>query len=983
VPSAHVLPTSPYLHFHPNALFKSSHYFSLFNNFNFVSSRSVCEFNFLCNSRFKLFQYFPPFNFFNSAYRSVFDFNSFSHFIYPFFSFCGRVRSSISKAAVLPFTIASINLNNSSLTSIAQFLDRQTRQIDVLCVQEVSRRQAEDAVVLVPHSNQLSHFNRVNRLAAQAVFLTSRVGIIIFNPSVIIRSQEVLPRLVSVQLTTDQPICLQATRTDHITIVSVYAPVHYQQRKTFFEVDLARKIEQIVADREAVVMMGDFNDFEFPFLDRWPPFEREKDYEALDRAAKRRVWEELLTPVLLVNKMIDAFRFRHPDRQDFSRYQKSSDGSITSATRLDHTLITEELSDCIHDVFYTTLSFTDHRAMLVYINDTVVSEIESHAEPAATANILVGPGVWKLYHGALTEHYFCARNKFYADQLIGSSTLPKPFTMETWQNAKDRLRMYALRVSLLTGQERKQPGRKMTEIQLQLDQLDINSESDRLILPELLGDLRRYHNLLVIDDSRRFGHRIPRSQCFPNKKRVARPQFITKLKASENCSPQSAVQQKRDIALDFYRNLYTISSQFDPQLALDLLRKIPPDNVLTQVEIDALKIPLSIEELQKALSRCSANSAPGMDGLPFEFWKNISHIISEPLAQVCDHIQAGLATPPTNWPTLIGSLLHKKGDKQLLTNYRLLSIMDSDLRWRSTALLDRMMPLFETFISEEQTAFMKYRQISDNIMAMMLALEEMRQPGNQAVILALDQEKAYDRVRREWLFCVLEYIGLPQEMLNSIKYSYQEPVVRISINKHLTPALRLRCGVLQGDPLSVLLYIISIQPLLYALKSKNIGIPVTYQNKTALLSSRAHADDLSLFLADSTQYVEAHSIVQQYCSLSNAVINQKKNRAIYKEQDSRDWRSEIEMDREEDDYVHMGCPMRPDGQSPDKFLQSLLSRLKVACVVANLNDRPLSSRVEYANTRLLSQIWHSVQLCPVYFKFFRRGSPSGHNGCLS
>jgi hypothetical protein len=46
--------------------------------------------------------------------------------------------------------------------------------------------------------------------------------------------------------------------------------------------------------------------------------------------------------------------------------------------------------------------------------------------------------------------------------------------------------------------------------------------------------------------------------------------------------------------------------------------------------------------------------------------------------------------------------------------------------------------------------------------------------------------------------------------------------------KHISPALKLECGVLQGDPLSVLLYILTIQPLLnYALKQTGIGIPVT------------------------------------------------------------------------------------------------------------------------------------------------------------
>jgi hypothetical protein len=78
------------------------------------------------------------------------------------------------------------------------------------------------------------------------------------------------------------------------------------------------------------------------------------------------------------------------------------------------------------------------------------------------------------------------------------------------------------------------------------------------------------------------------------------------------------------------------------------------------------------------------------------------------------------------WPELLGTLLFKKGDKELLSNYRLLSVMNTDLRWRATALLRKMMPHFERFISGEQTAFMQDRQLSDNVMATMMVLEQIR-----------------------------------------------------------------------------------------------------------------------------------------------------------------------------------------------------------------------------------------------------------------
>jgi len=72
----------------------------------------------------------------------------------------------------------------------------------------------------------------------------------------------------------------------------------------------------------------------------------------------------------------------------------------------------------------------------------------------------------------------------------------------------------------------------------------------------------------------------------------------------------------------------------------------------------------------------------------------------------------------------------------------MLSVMNTGLRWRAKALLNKLMPSLERFISPEQTAFMKDRDISDNVVAVTLAVEEIRLRQKEAIVLALDKEKA-------------------------------------------------------------------------------------------------------------------------------------------------------------------------------------------------------------------------------------------------
>lgn len=84
------------------------------------------------------------------------------------------------------------------------------------------------------------------------------------------------------------------------------------------------------------------------------------------------------------------------------------------------------------------------------------------------------------------------------------------------------------------------------------------------------------------------------------------------------------------------------------------------------------------------------------------------------------------------------------------------------------------MPECQNFLSEEQTAFIKGRHIVDNVMAMMLAdayddQNDRQEVKKEGMILALDQEKAYDRVRWDWLFGVLKFIEVPDGMIAARK----------------------------------------------------------------------------------------------------------------------------------------------------------------------------------------------------------------------
>ncbi len=83
-------------------------------------------------------------------------------------------------------------------------------------------------------------------------------------------------------------------------------------------------------------------------------------------------------------------------------------------------------------------------------------------------------------------------------------------------------------------------------------------------------------------------------------------------------------------------------------------------------------------------------------------------------------------------------------------------------------------------------------------------------------ILSLDQVKAFDRVSHAFLMSVLERLKFGPLFRAWIRLLYTRVKSRIGVNGFYFELVEQRSGVRQGCPLSPLLYILSLEPLVVA-----------------------------------------------------------------------------------------------------------------------------------------------------------------------
>ena len=116
-------------------------------------------------------------------------------------------------------------------------------------------------------------------------------------------------------------------------------------------------------------------------------------------------------------------------------------------------------------------------------------------------------------------------------------------------------------------------------------------------------------------------------------------------------------------------------------------------------------------------------------------------------------------------------------------------------------------------------------------------------------------------------------------MMRWIGALYSDPTAQIQVNGTLSEAFKLHNGTRQGCPLSPLLFVLSLEPLLTSIrKNREInGIKVGEQEHKIA----AYADDIMLFIANPRQSLpKVMEEMDEYGKVSNFKINMEKTEIL-------------------------------------------------------------------------------------------------------
>lgn len=206
-------------------------------------------------------------------------------------------------------------------------------------------------------------------------------------------------------------------------------------------------------------------------------------------------------------------------------------------------------------------------------------------------------------------------------------------------------------------------------------------------------------------------------------------------------------------------------------------------------------------------------NASGPDGLPLEFYAAFSDQLVPEMqtyfSQLSDeHSDVGALAEA------IIAIHPKPGrDTQKVENYWPISLLNADYKIYAKVLANRLGKVLDVLIHPDQCGFMPGRSTTDNGRLLAHVLIPAQQTADPVVGLALDAEKAFDRLEWPFLFHTLRWLGIKDQFVKRIAALYAKPSARVVANATVSGAFNLFRGTRQGCPLSPLLFNLALEPL--------------------------------------------------------------------------------------------------------------------------------------------------------------------------
>ena len=648
-----------------------------------------------------------------------------------------------------------------------------------------------------------------------------------------------------------------------VTIASVYAPVDKNERQNFLGRFMGNNLEGIL------YIMGDFNAAVSRIMDRtYSNSRKDEDMELLN--------------FMQMSDTVDVWRNLHDGEVEYSYVHP------VASSRIDLCLVSSEIKDEFSGAVYIP-NFSDHK--LLKVNTRLGSKLIGGDFVKIKPHVIQD----EMFKDTFEDFWWEQKRVFYntitskikngsfigdmreAVDKIRNEELGQEFFLRNlkldnrwWDKFKSRVFLCGKIVGKRIGKSKNQEYNSCLKEYYKKEEGTREKQELGAKLKKIVYSINE-ENLFKAQISDRLYFEKCSAPFFSSIEQRRKSLFIDKITKKDG----RVLDKKKDIEehlVSCFEELYSLKEN-DRTKYREFLEDLPS----VQEDIgQVFNENFETFEVEEAISKAKSGRCPGLDGIPIEFYKTFSKLMVPFITKLFNNCM-GSGQFPESWKRSVIKLIPKNEDLDYsFNNLRALTMGNNDKKLYARVWYTRLVKMSKNIINERQTGGMPGRSIQGSTLLIHLLITYYYEKGLEGYVLGLDDQKAFDLLIRNFLWDVMEAFGYSDFTIKNIKALYKDTEAVICINGFFTRSFKVQSGVLQGCPLSGLLYVISGEPLARAInRSIQIsGFRLPSQQEIKMVQ---HVDDKTLMLSNQSSIIHVLDMVERYGKISGCVINRLKS----------------------------------------------------------------------------------------------------------